>query len=433
MDMRKVLAVAFAAGLACSVWAGDGIPMGSAVFYPSIEAVYTHTDNLYLQDKSMPFGNVSGHFWAIRPAVGFEFPFQQSYFRVDLGYQYQDYSNNYNLATHDTYTADIKGVFKLGSTTTLTLQDNFIRGVQEVNKFDPGGEQYYSNTPFNNNNLRVGLDFSVSKLNTIGVYGLYNKVHFTDVNTTYQTPFFDYHQAGGGLVWKYSFRPNAVWLLDGRYLKNTPDTQVWDYALYTNVNGKKYDSVQVLTGVDGALGSRLTGFAKAGWSRLKFDNGFSNFNGFVADAGLTYSATEFFQVQLDLNRMPYQSAYNVNNYYTTTGGELALHHQLSRYVFWSAGYHYQENAYPDRTEMYPLGPMSPTTYEFLLTGGQTRKDKINRAFAELGYHFSKQLSLKANYQYEDRNSTIKYYDLTGIHRPYSYTENRIAVQAQFGW
>jgi len=421
--------------LSCAVWAGDGIPVGNAIFYPSIEAVYTHSDNIYLQDATMPYGNTSGSWWAIRPMVGWEFPFQQSYVRLDLGYQYQDYSSGYNINTHDTYTADLKGIFKFGNGHSFTIQDNFIRGLQEVSKFDPGYEQYYSNTPFNNNAFRAGLDFAVNKLNTLGVYGLYNTVSFSDVNATHQSPFFDYHQAGGGLLWKYNFRPAATFLVDVQYLENRPDQKVWDSTLYTNVNAKKYDQWQVLTGVDGDLGTMLKGYAKIGWSRLRFQDNFSDFNGFVADVGLSLKASEFFSVDFKANRTPYQSAYNINNYYTSSGAEVDLHHQVSRYIFWAAGYRYQENAYPDRTEAYPLGPMVPTTDEFLGSAGQTRSDKISRAFAELGYHFNKQFSLKANYQYEDRNSNIKYLDsyYLALRRPYSYTENRFSISAQFGW
>ena len=141
-----------------------------------------------------------------------------------------------------------------------------------------------------------------------------------------------------------------------------------------------------------------------------------------------------FSVEFKANRTPFQSAYNVNNYYASTGAEVALHHQVSRYFFWAAGYRYQENAYPNATVAYPLGPMEPTTEEFLASAGQKRMDKIGRAFAELGYHFNKQFSLKANYQYEDRDSTIKYVDaLWLLRKPYSYTENRFSVSAQFGW
>ena len=65
---RPFLIALIAVGAAVGVFAGDGIPIGNAVFYPSVEAVYTHTDNLFLQDPNMnsingDYGNVSDSFW----------------------------------------------------------------------------------------------------------------------------------------------------------------------------------------------------------------------------------------------------------------------------------------------------------------------------------------------------------------------------------
>ena len=285
MRARTAVLLAMGCGIALGAWAGDGIPMGNAVFYPSIEAVYTSTDNLYLQDGTMPNGNESGHFWAIRPTVGFEFPFKESYVRLDIGYQYQDYSSNYNLASHNQYTGNLKGVFKFGNGNSFTIEDGFIHGVQEVTKFDPGYETYYSNTPFNANALRMGLDFALNKLNTLGVYGIYNTVSFTDVNYAFQQPFYDYHQVAGGLLWKYNYRPAANFLLDVRYLENRPD-QAWSAQFFNAYNARKYDQWQALTGIEGDLSQVVSGFVKLGWSSMKFSNDYSNFNGFVGDLGL---------------------------------------------------------------------------------------------------------------------------------------------------
>ena len=438
MILKKGALATMALILACAVWAGDGIPMGSAIFYPSIEANYTGTDNIYLQNNTMPYGNVSNYWWQIRPSVGFLFPFKESYVRVDAGYQYVDYGKGYTPGTHDTYTGDIVGVFKFGHGNSFTFSDNYIHGLQEVNKFDPGYEQYYNNTPFNSNAFKMAVDFAINKSNTLGVYAIYNDVSFTDVSPNTSVPFFSYQQVGGGLLWKYNYRPNADWLMDVSYLYNKPTSKVWDEGLLYNVNSKKYNAWMALTGIEGDMGTMLSGYAKVGWATLNYDNSFSNFNGFVAKVGLGIKPSEFFRINLDLNRIPYQSAYNVNNYYTATGGQVALTQQVTRHFFWTAGYFYQENAYPDFTSAYPLGIGGATSNEFIYSAGEKRNDKISRAFAELGYHFTKQWSVKFNYQYEDRNSNIQYTDPTpglywGYHQPYSYTENRYTLSAKFGW
>lgn len=429
--LKKAAILLIAAGFGLSVLAGDGIPVGNAVFYPSVETLYSHTDNLFLQDSSMPYGDVSDSYWIVRPSVGIELPFNESSIRFDLAYQYKDY-NTYTLSSHNSYFADFKGNFKFANGFVLTVDNHFIRGVQEVREFDPGGEQVFGNTPFYREDAKVSLAMPVTQRNTLSVYGLYNKVHF--IGGAYQQrPFYDYTQSGGGLQWAYAISPVSSWIFNGEYLTSKPDIKRQDIFLHTDLN-KKYDEYTFLTGWQGAETQSVTGFAKFGYTNMKFpDNHYADFSGLVAQVGLGFQPAEFFKVDLKLDRRPYQSAYNVNNYYTATGGQLQLHQQISRYLFWTAGYRYQENKYPDATQaMFYSGNLLNFSY-YPGTEGQFRKDKISKAYGEIGYHISRQFSIRANYQYEDRNSNIHFYDLTGIHRPFTYKQNLFTIQAQLGW
>lgn len=451
--MRKpILFALIALGAAISVMAGDGIPMGNAVFYPSVEAVYTHTDNLFLTDPNMgSYGNVSDSFWSIRPTLGFEFPFKESYIRLDLGYQYKDY-DTYTLSSHDSYLGDFKSNFKFSNRAVLRADVRYFRGVQEVNEFDPGYERYFANTPFDRWDINIGADFALDKYNTFGFYGLYDTVHFSE-NSDTANPWFDYDQWGGGLTWKYHFRPESSLVLNTEYITNSPHYDAHDLSLYT-VGQRDYDSWKFTVGWEGDASRVMNGYAKVGYQNMHFKSGYdwwylpyynpyyqpywwdwngSNFSGFIFDAGLGFRATETLKFDLKLNRSPYQSTYNMNNYYTATGGTLQIQQQVSRYLFWSAGFLYQENAYPDSTKaLYDPNTGFPV-YEYWMTQGEFRKDKIDRAYAEIGVHLTKQFSMRANYQHEKRDSNIHYYDYLGDHTPYSYSENRFSVQAQLGW
>ena len=309
----------------------------------------------------------------------------------------------------------------------------YFKGVQEVNEFDPGYERYFANNPFYRWDATVGADFALDKYNTFGFYGLYNEVHFTE-NNSYTMPWYNYDQWGGGLTWKYHFKPESSLVVNTEYVTNSPHYRYQDWTLYS-AGTHKYDYWKTTVGWEGDLNRVMNGFVKAGYGNMNFIQGnpFSDFSGLVLDAGLGFKLSESVKLDLTLNRTPYQSTYNVNNFYTATGGQLQIQQQVSRYLFWSAGFLYQENAYPDITK-----PMyDPTTgqpvYEYWMTAGETRKDKIGRAYGEIGYHLTKQLSMRANYQHERRDSDIHYYDLTGEHTPYTYSENRVSVQAQLGW
>lgn len=430
--MKRPLWLAlFAIMIGIPAFAGNGIPMGNAVFYPSVEAQYTHTDNLYMRDSSSPLGNISDSFWIIRPELGFEFPFKQSYVRLNLAYQYKDYET-FQLSHHNTYYADFDSKFKSAGGTALTLQAGYIRGTQETKEFDPGYEVVFGNTPFNRYHGTIGLDLPVNQLNTVGIFGAYNTVDFRDASSTGYLPFFGYKQWTGGLKWMYQYSPLATFILTYKYTDSKPKNNAYDYTLYTNMQ-KQYHAQTFLVGWKGDTSRFLSGSIDLGFKNMKFiDNPYSDFSGFVADAGLHFKTSEFSGLDLKAYRQADQSAYNINNYYTATGGQLQIEHQVTRYFFWTAGYLYQVNQYPDGTVAVIDG--QPLPYMFFATQGQRRRDKISRAYGEVGWHFTQQLSFRLNYRYEDRNSNVDYFDPSGFYiRPFTYAENRVSFQFLLGW
>lgn len=432
MKLRALLLWAvIAMAMSTSLFAGDGIPMGDAVFYPSVEAIYSHTDNLYMEDKSVPGGTFSDSYWAIRPTLGFEFPFKQSYIRMDLGYQYKDY-DHYDLDNHNTWWFGFDSQFKFSNGSALTLKENFLQGVQELQKVDPGYEATFGATKFNYNEFRLAYDFNLNQRNAMGVYGIWNVADFKDKTDTVQ-PFYGYDQLGLGLNWKYHLNARNNFLAQYEYISSKPKNSYSTIWFYTDPY-KKYNSNELMVGWEGSTSKMFSGFAKAGYRKMAFtQNNYADFSGLVVDAGLKFNFTDLFKMDLNLYRKPYQSAYNVNNYYVTEGVQAQLHQQVTRYFFWTAGYMYQQNAYPNQTqaEIYTGIVTDPVDW---YTQGQRRRDNISRLFGELGFHVTRQVSMRVNYQHEDRDSNINYWDANGIHmHPYSYQEDRFTFQAKLGW
>ncbi len=415
-----------------AAFAGDGIPMGNAIFYPSVEAVYTHTDNLFLLDKNEPFGDYADNYWIIRPSIGWEFPMKESYVKFNLSYQYKDY-DKYNIDTHDSWFADFDSNFKFQNGGAIYFRNHFVSGVTEVNQFDPNYEATFGNARFFREYAQLGFHLPVNRLNTFGFEANYNSVDFTDSPRGQYLPFFGYTQWQGILSWKYHYRPNGSWTADYTYSDSQDRSNKYNYTLMTL--DKKYRGNQLMVGWEGDVNHRMTGFAKIGYGALRFSNNiYNDFSGVVAEAGLGFKFAEFVRGDLDLYRRASQSAFNVNNYYTATGGQFQVHHQVTKYFFWTAGLMYQENRYPEAIKSDVNGDGWADSVLFLATKGQTRHDSITRALGEVGFHFTQQLSLRLNYQYEDRNSNVNYMDVLGlVHHPYSYTENRFSFQVLLGW
>lgn len=411
-------------------FAGDGIPVGNAVFYPAVEGVYTSTDNLFLLDSSMPGGEESDSFWTIRPSLGIELPLEQSYFRFDLAYQYKDYQD-FDLDEHNAWFLGLVSNFKFSNGATFFFKDHYVRGVQEINQVDPGYEATFNNAPFDRNFAQIGFTLPVNKLNTFGFELNHNMVDFSNENSYYQA-FYGYDTLNALVNWKYHFNASNSVVAEYTYTDNDQDES--SYGSGIPIASRDYDGSQLMVGWEGSFTARASGMAMIGYKEMNFDNYYDDFSGFVGEAKLGFKFSEFIRGDLNLYRRAHQSAYNVNNYFTATGGEFQVEHQVTRYFFWSAGALMQKNKYPDAfvANMDGVGGEDSIIYGLPMDGAD-RKDDISRLRAEVGFHFTQQVSLRVNYQYEDRDSNVSFWDADVVYRPYSYTENRFAFQLQLGW
>lgn len=438
--MRKIAIFFLMLGIfGCAAMAQEyqeGIPWGNAYFKPSVELVYTHSDNIFLTDESM--GEIlQDSFWMVRPQIAIEFPFENSYVNLQVQYEYKDYED-YDLVNHGTWFGVLDSQFKFSNGSTLGINDHYVYGVQQVSQFDPDMEATWNVTRFQRNLAEVKYEIPVSALNTLGFFINHNEVNFKEDHESGVLPFFSFVQKGGGLTWKYHYQPLASMILEYEHVRSTPTNDNYlNSPIGWSTTEKNYDADRISVGWEGNAQRKLSGFAKIGYQRMEFDDhtleSFDDFKGIVADAGLTYKLAEFSDLNAVLFRHANQSAFNVNNYYTSVGADLRLHHQFNRHLFATVGGKYQVNDYPEAVMAEIPGYFAGISMFHYLTG-QHRNDDIALFLAELGYHFSSRVSMRFNYQYEDRDSNLNYVDIFHIERkPYSYNENRFLLQIQMGW
>jgi len=412
----------------------EGIPWGNAYFRPSVEVVYTHSDNIFLIDETMG-DRFDDNIWMIRPQVGLELPFKNSYFKVEAQYEYKDY-DNYNLLHHSTWFGRLDSQFKFSNGSILTIKDHYIQGVQQTNQFDPDMEVVWNAAPFSRNLAQVGYEIPVSTLNSLTIHIAHNFVDFKSDQDSGKIPFYSYGQQIGGLTWKYNYQPLASLVFEYEHTKSSPRTDNYLYASTdTYLLRRDYREDRISFGWEGDSKRRLSGFAKVGYKKMGFkENDMDDFKGLVADMGLAYKLAEFTEIRGDMFRHANQSAFNVNNYYTATGGQLQLHHQFNRHLFGTVGGKYQVNDYPQVVQADADGDGWLDDIQLIYLQGHRRNDEVMQLLAELGYHFNSRISMRFNYVYENRDSNLKYVDHYGLFRkPYSYDENRLVFQIQMGW
>lgn len=415
----------------------EGIPWGNSYFKPSIEFIYTHSDNIFRIDPSM--GNkVDDNIWTIRPQIGLEFPFENSFIGLFVQYEYKDYED-YNLIHHSTWFAHLDSQFKFSNNSVLNIRDHYVQGVQQTEQFDPDMEVYWSMSRFSKNIASLEYSFDVSRLNSLSFHINHTFVNFKGDFDSGILPFFSYDQLSGGILWKYHYAPFASLLFEWEVTKSEPRDDNYFYkivGLYTTE--KEYRENRFSMGWEGNYNRRISGFAKIGYKKMDFEDyfglSFKDYKGLVADAGLTFKLDKFTDLNTSIFRHANQSSFNVNNYYTATGIDLRLHHQFSRHFFGTLGGKYQKNDYDEPVLNDINGDGIPEVMMFTYLQGQVREDKIWQYLAEIGYHFNPRLSLRFNYFYEKRDSNLSYIDFANILRkPFSYKENRLVFQIQMGW
>ena len=431
-----VLILGIVGGVASAQEYQEGIPWGNAYFKPSVELVFTHSDNVFLTDESM--GEIlDDNIWYIRPQIGLEFPFENSYVNINLQYEYKDYED-YDLLYHGTWFGVLDSQFKFSNGSTLNVSDHYVYGAQQVSQFDPDMESTWNVTRFQRNLAQVRYEIPVSTLNSLGIHVSHNEVNFKEDDDSGMMPFYSYVQKSGGLTWKYRYQPLAAMVFEWEHTKSTPTDDNYLYSpIGWTTTEKEYNEDRLSVGWEGSAQRKLSGFAKIGYKRMEFEDhtleNYDDFKGIVADAGLTYKLAEFSDLNAVLFRHASQSAFNVNNYYTSTGADLRFHHQFNRHLFATVGGKYQINDYPEAVVPEIPGYFTGIAM-FNYLAGQHRNDDIAMFLAELGYHFSSRVSMRFNYQYEDRDSNLNYIDMLHIERkPYSYNENRFLLQIQMGW
>ena len=412
----------------------EGIPWGNAYFKPSVEFIYTHSDNIFLVDESMG-DKFDDNIWMIRPQIAFELPFENSYINLAVQYEYKDYED-YDLLHHNTWGGALESEFRFSNNSILTITDHYLQGVQQTDQFSPDSEVVWNTTRFSRNNAKVAYSVPVTALNTLEFHIGYDFVNFKGDYDSGRIPFYSYTQKSAGLSWKYHYQPLASIVFEYEHLKSDPMDDNYLYSaigVYTTEKGYKEDRFSI--GWEGDAQRKLSGFAKIGYKKMEFSEymnlNFEDYSGVVADAGLRLRLAEFTDLNSKIFRHADQSAFNVNNYFTATGVGLNLHHQFSKYLFATIGGKYQKNKYSEGI-VYDPNYMNWGVFWFLQ--GQHRKDDITQWLAEVGYHFSQRLSLRLNYVYENRDSNLSYIDYYNILRkPYSYSENRFTFQIQMGW
>lgn len=371
----------------------EGFVVGDGLLRPSVEIFAEHDDNIFLTKNN----TVDDWIYVIRPKIEYEVPFRQSSFKIGGLLQYKDFQD-YEFDENVSPLGSFDLLLRFANGMTFQIGDRYLSGVLEVDEIDPGHEVVFGDERFRKNTVTMGLRYDWDTRNGFGLFGTLDDVSFDEVNAL----FYDYRNASFGGRYFHKFHPLVELDISANYLDSSHD----DLYAFRDATG-----AELWVGVRGEIARTLSGRIRAGYRTMDFaDNPLSDedFQSPVVQLSLDKSFSPNASLAFLVERSSNQTNYAADvNYYTSTKGGLEYNQKVDR-LFFSLGGVYQANVYADSG----------------LLGSPDRDDKILTARAGLGYYFMRTLSLRANYRYEDRDSSEDEFD---------YTTNAYVLDLRWGY
>jgi len=361
---------------------GEAIMVGPFLFNPAVELKWEDNDNIFFEPKR----RVHDHIYMARARLMFELPIYESYVRFAYTPQYREYEK-YDLKHKWAHFADFNTVLEFQNGLRFRADYRFVNASQETSEVDPGGELLFVDELFTKHYAKVALDYWFSARDGLTIEGDYTDLKYDYPDSTNQRAFYDYDRGSVGIGWLHQM--SSILVMDVMYNRIDFDpvhTEIW----------RSYTADQVTVGFNGQLSPVVAAQLRVGWNETQYERSggapeFSDYSGPVILGFINWELAHGSHLRLNLLRSPFPSDYDLNAYYTATGGTLT--YKLERHrVFGELFVRLQNNDYelPDVSLNLP------------------RSDDILNLGLGLGYRFTNLLSLRGTYMYEDRDTLSPY-------------------------
>jgi hypothetical protein len=417
----------------------EGISAGRFLLYPSITLDSGYNDNVFYQSEEAPGGEVvsSGEL-LVTPRIMVDLPLSRSRARFAYALQYRDYSTDeFPQSERLSHFFDLEAWLSAGDALTLFLRDHYVRGTQEVQQFDPGGELRLGLVPFALSEPSAEIRLTLGGRHHVSLLPRVSRLTFDDRD---QADFYDYERRG--LTGRYSYQIDAATSLYGSYFRDRTD-QDRETAYFGDI---AVDSRYAGAGLQRSFGGYVVSSVSAGYETQDYEGGSGrDYSGPVFDVNLAWTASDVYRFELAASRKPYQSFFVNNNYYLSRSLRLRVARQIGRNAFYLVGVGLQRNPYADLVDarVTPETPTDPDPdvngdgfidiYEFYLPSqGVLRKDRALTIEFGAGIRITPTLRLSLGYNHESRDSNIQGDDDGVIYEPFDFSVDRVFLRIEAG-
>lgn len=356
------------------------IAVGPFLFSPGLQLSWENHSNLWQSATD----EVEDDIYVARLRLLFEVPVRESFIRISYTPQYRE-SKNRTLHNNWDHFLEISGDFEFSSGLTLGANYRLVDGDVSTDEVDPGGELVFSGQRFSKHLFGLNADYWFTETDGLSLSAGVSKVEWRGDSESNEYGWYDYNQLTAKAGWLHQLSPTLVMDLSLGYRDYDPEAETETI--------RKYTANSLTVGFRGQLNDVLSTELRFGYEETDFSNPaalageFKDFSGFVVKGNLTWALAHGSKLRLDLMRQPYASNYDLNSYYTGTGGRLLYDLEMGR-IYGQLRARLQTNDYdiPD-SEL-----------------GVKRSDDLMILGAGLGFRFTDKMSVRASYIYEDRDS-----------------------------
>lgn len=419
-------AVAQTIGPPSHTYQNQGIEAGHLVFYPSLLIDYGYDDNIFYSSGT-GFGNeqVPSRLTVIQPRLEFDVPRGQDWVRWTYSPVYRNYSTSaYTQLNPWSHFFDLDGRLTFGTRGFTTFKDHFVKGSQELQEVDPGGELTFGLVPFRTHNPMVEVGMNAGVRQAVSVVWNYDSTQFENNELT-------------GL---FNFRGHG---LEGRYnYQLSPDTKAYLFygrslTVQARDTGVDVDVMTTGIGLEKTLNRSVVTQVMAGYQEMDFTGaGPENYAGPVLSASAAWQIDEITRVAFSVRRQPYQSFYLNNNFYLDRNLSVSLARQVGSTAYWTVGVELENNRYSaplDASESPPIYCMDDGNGGLTCpSDGVRRRDRGWRLQAGMGFQMSRSVRAFLGYNYQVRSSNMLQAFPEGFSDPFNYTVNRLLFRIEVG-
>jgi hypothetical protein len=351
-----------------------GIRLGELRIHPAFSLTEEYESNVF----QTPTDEQGDFVTRISPGFALHLPLGRHDFYTGYRAEFLKYIKLKNQDTTNHYaTTGMKLDFPGG---LLVNMDNVFSKSSEAPLTDLAG-------PVKNrqNALRSQVEYRLGELYSIGLNHNLNYYDYLEQ----QDEFLDRIENRVGLAGYYRIFPKTDVLVEPGYGRI-------DYlqSSSSNRNANNYD---FLVGLRGEPTARVRGLTKVGvLFREPTHTGGENWNGFVTFNQVNYQATGKTSFTLTFERRPFESSFVNNDFFVSLFGILTMNYQFGPALSFQVNVGAALNEYPVTATL----------------GTQTAKrdDTLVGAGAGVIYTFNRWLFVRANYQYDRRNSNFNIFD-----------------------